>query len=330
MSSFPRIFAPTKGCIPAIGKKFDLYVYMFFLTNTSQIYFLTVLVEPKTISNIQKVSTEVVYLQDRKGKVKKGREISITASLRNIKKAKLISDDGNREIQLWKKEDKSDIKTNSSRSSPLSITDSIITLPDSLENSCTDIPEKDPLADTDGDDKTEPKRLNVGSLSFDYNDSSTPPPMPVFPFKRTLRKRGREVSPEPAKVVVNESKKMKMKGKRTINSNLRKSVEEKKEQQISSSDEVQIVSETKPVKRTPKKKKQKGKSKKKVHTPPKLSHKSETVEIIDDDDEEGEEESSKTKSKDKKVITEVVELSDEESSVVPTVPKPRSRGKNSK
>lgn len=253
-------------------------------------------------------------------------------SLKNNKKPKLISDELVQEpSQVPKKDDKPDLKTSSSISSPLSLTDSVITFPDSLENSCADVPEKDPLAESDVEDKPEPKSLSLRSLSFDYNDSSTPS-VPVVSFRRTLRKRGREASPEPVKTVINDSKKMKYKGRRQINTSLRKSIEEKKEQHVSSSDEVQIVSETKSSKKTPKKK-QKAQSKKQKQ---RKQFKSipETADIVISDDNEHSKNIQHTKKKNKheskvKKQNDVVEISDEDS-LVTAVPKPRPKGKNSK
>lgn len=270
----------------------------------------------------QKLSTEVVYVQDRKTKGKKEREITPAATQKNNKKPKLISDEPD---SLSKKDDKSDLKTNSSRSSPLSVADSIITLPDSLENSA-DVPEKDPLADSDAEEKPEQKPMNLQSLSFDFNESSTPPPLPSFLPRRTLRKRGREASPEPVRPIVNESKKMKMKGKRQINTSLRKSIEEKKEQQVSSSDEVPAAPETKPPKKSPKKK-QKGKSKKQKQKKQVKSTPKSDVIAISDDNEESEGEQAKTRSKQTSASKkdDTVEISDEDST-----PKQRPKGKNSK
>lgn len=261
-----------------------------------------------------------MYISDRKAKTKKEREITIAASQKNNKKPKLISDEVDKEGSS-----KKNCKTNSSRSSPLS--DSVITLPDSLENSCAEAPEKDPLADSDADNKS--KSINLGSLSFDYNDSSTPPPIPSFLTRRTLRKRGRDPSPEPVKPIINDSKKMKMKGKRQINTSLRKSIEEKKEQQASSSDEVTIVPEIKPTKKTPKKKskaksKKKQSKKKSAKPPPK---KDETV-ISDGEDDDGDEEDGEAANNKKE--NSVIDVSDDESSVDRT-PKPKPKtGKNSK
>lgn len=275
--------------------------------------------KPPVETPTPKPSTEVVYVQDRKVKSKKEREITPAASQKNNKKPKLISE-MDRESQLSKKE------TNSSVSSPMSAPDSVITLPDSLENSA-DVPEKDPLADSELDEKPPPKPVNLSSLSFDYNSSSTPPPMPVIPSRRVLRKRGREASPEPAKVIVNESKKMKMKGKRQINATLRKSVEEKKEQQTSSSDEVQVVVPTKPSKKTPKKKQKK--SKKQPQRKP-MKTKNDSIEVSDDDSVEHDNEDTKKKSiqetKTKKISNEPVDLSDDNSN---STPKPKPKGKNS-
>lgn len=276
-------------------------------------------VEPKKppVETPPKVSTEVVYVQDRKAKSKKEREITPAVSQKHNKKLKLIADEIDK---------KDDAKTNSSISSPMSVPDSVITLPDSLENSA-DVPEKDPLADSDADEKSAPKPVNLTSLTFDYNSSSTPPPMPVIPSRRVLRKRGREASPEPAKIVVNESKKMKMKGKRQINTSLRKSIEEKKEQQASSSDEVHVVSAPKSSKKTPKKK-QKSTSKKQPQRK-QIKTKNESLEISEDESgqDEGQYTPKKTSQETKKKKNSgVVELSDEDST---STPKPKPKGKNS-
>lgn len=273
------------------------------------------------------MATEVVYLQDRKIKGKKEREMTPVAIHKNIKKPKLTSGDVD---PLSKKGDKSDAKTNSSISSPLSVTDSVITLPDSLENSSADVPDKDPLADSEIEDKIEvTKPISLRTLSFDFNESSTPPSIPDFPFTRQLRKRFRELSPQPTKSVANESKKMKFKGKRPVNTSLRKSIEAKKEQHSSSSDEVQIVSVTTPSKKSSKKK-QKGKSKKqKQKKPVKSTPTFESVEISDDEEISKNVQSDKKKNKQvAKKDDELVEQSDEDSVIY--IPKQRPKGKNSK
>lgn len=274
------------------------------------ILIVSVTLESKSIpQTVLKPSTEVVYVQDRNMKTRKQREISFISIQKNNKKPKLVTN-----------EQQSDSKTNSSISSPVSVTDSIITLPDSLENSCSEAPEKDPLADSDSDSKVKP--ITLTSLSFDFNDSSTPPPLPVIPTRRILRKRGREVSPEPAKAVITESKKMKMKGKR-INTSLRRSIEEKKEQQASSSDEVQIVSETKAPKRTPKKKKGSWKKQKQQRRQMTSNH----IEISDDDDDNSNKESKNFCEKDKDLDS--VEISGNEAPLAVVI-KNRPKGKNGK
>lgn len=294
----------------------------------------SILVDTKKETS-DKMPTEVVYVQDRKVKTKKEREIPSAITLKNNKKPKLITDNVISKMQTSKTEDKLDMKTNSSISSPLSITDSVITLPDSLENSCGDVPEKDPLAESDVEDKRTPKTINLGSFSLDYNDSSTPPPMPVFPFKRTLRKRGREASPQPVKAMINESKKMKIKGKRQVNTSLRKSVEEKKEQEASSSDDVQVVSETKATKGTPKKRQKTKSRKQKQKSHVKSLPVSEEIQINDDNEDSSEKNlqtvvrKNKQRSTDKNDKDETAEPSDEDSPVNSPI-KPKPKGKNSK
>lgn len=240
------------------------------------------------------VETETIYLNARRGRSKKqvlenpsdsvlneateksketdeindGEKESVSVkSGKRLNKAKVTSTDKEDEIdKKGKEKDNSNIPSaDSSRvNSPVSVSDSIILLPDSSENT-VDYPLKDPLANSDEEEVSPPQKpLNLQSLSLDYNESSTPPPIPIIPSRRTLRKRGREASPEAVKeTAVSVGKKMKLKGKRQVDTKLRKSIEQKKQQQISSSDEVVEVSDSeKPAGKSRKKGKQ-AKNKKK-------------------------------------------------------------------
>ncbi|KAJ8919133.1 hypothetical protein NQ315_012118 [Exocentrus adspersus] len=139
------------------------------------------------------------------------------------------------------------VSSDSSRpNSPVSVSESVIILPDSLE-STVDYPLKDPLANSDEESPSPPppiqKPMNLQSLSLDFNESSTPPPIPIIPSSRKLRKRGREASPEIQEVAASAGKKIKLKGKRQVDTKLRKSIEQMKQQQVSSSDEVLDISD---------------------------------------------------------------------------------------
>ncbi|CAH1176306.1 unnamed protein product [Phaedon cochleariae] len=221
--------------------------------------------------NEEEVQTEIVYVKGRRGRSIKEREE--TQPVATTKKPKLAVDNKEkkkeelvdqeerqtrqgRQRQIREKISAATTPNSSQVSSPISNADSVITFPESVDsNSLQDPPqeEKDPLADTNDekeDDVSSTKSETVApnksissqTFALDYNESSTTPPVHVIPSMRGVRKRGRptgsmeEVNVEEA----GEGKRMKLKGKRQVNTQLRRSVEQQKEQQISisSSDEV--------------------------------------------------------------------------------------------
>nr|XP_023013734.1 remodeling and spacing factor 1 [Leptinotarsa decemlineata] len=192
------------------------------------------------------VSTEVIYVKGRRCRQKKDREV--TPPVGASKKPKLaVTTDKDKEGLTKCSEKIQDTKPgkgvsspNSVVSSPRSNADSIITFGGSVDSNSLEAPEKDPLAESD-QEEVPPKPINLQTFSFDYNDSSTPPPIPVIPSTRLLRKRDREVSPSPKSLPENEGKRRKVKGKRQMDPKLRKSIEQQKEQQVSSSDDDSVI-----------------------------------------------------------------------------------------
>ncbi|CAG9859563.1 unnamed protein product [Phyllotreta striolata] len=188
------------------------------------------------------VTTEVVYVKGRRNRMKK----TVDESPSNItinKKPKLLEENTPEKEDTAKVIEEPEPKSKSGESSPASVADSVITMPESCDSLGDPPPEKDPLAESEPDEdaaSASAKPINLQSFSLDFNESSTPPPMPVIPpAARTLRKRGRDASPEEVKEIEGQDgKRRKIKGKRQIDLELRKSIEQKKEQQISSSDEV--------------------------------------------------------------------------------------------
>ncbi|CAH1985868.1 unnamed protein product [Acanthoscelides obtectus] len=195
--------------------------------------------------------TEVVFLKSRRGK--KEREATPPTKVK-VKKPKLSAKEKN------KKEDKVDsdnasvtsgdkagkggsmASASSSRvSTPVSMPDSIITIPEITEVTSVEeeppVPEKDPLgcSEDDQDDDAEtaptPNSRSLQNFSFDFDDTGAAPVIPVIPSTRSLRKRGREASPTGPVVDKQQGgKKMKLKGKRRFNTKLRKSIEQQKQQ----------------------------------------------------------------------------------------------------
>ncbi|XP_050499335.1 remodeling and spacing factor 1 isoform X2 [Diabrotica virgifera virgifera] len=230
-------------------------------------------------SVVKDVSTEVVYIKGRRTRQKK-KENEVTPAVN--KKPKLTKENNGTDsdvdpIHKKLKSTKSVASTNSSRvSSPISVADSIITMPDSVDSTELPVTAKDPLAASDDESNIVPaKPVNLQSFSLDYNDSSTPPPIPIIPSTRTLRgKRRRDDSPKEKELPAKDGKRMKVKGKRQVDVQLRKSIEQKKEQQISSSDEVIEISESEAKSKKPASKKKK---------PAPKSKKPATITISDDD-----------------------------------------------
>ncbi|XP_056634330.1 remodeling and spacing factor 1 isoform X2 [Diorhabda sublineata] len=221
------------------------------------------------------VPPEVIYVKGRKSARAKLKDTeSIGATNKKPKLVQENSEDKEQTASLEGMENKSNTgkgsmtSTNSSRvSSPVSLADSTITVPESADSIEAPPIENDPLADplASEEDLAVPQPQNIQSFSFDYNDSSTPPPIPIIPSVRTLRgKRRRETSPIEDATSDKDGKRRKIKGKRQIDVELRKSIEQKKEQQLSSSDEVIEISDTdvKSKKPTTKKKKPIAKGKK--------------------------------------------------------------------
>nr|CAH7761634.1 unnamed protein product [Callosobruchus chinensis] len=245
--------------------------------------------EEAPAKDVPVVDTEVIYVKSRRGK--KEREVTPPTKTKNVKKPKLLVKNKN------KKEDKVDsdnasvtsesragkgsiASASSSRvSTPISMPDSIITIPEITEvTSVEEEPpmlEKDPLgcSDDDQDDETAPvpnSRASIQNFSFDFDETAAAPTIPVIPTTRSLRKRGREASPVGHVVDKQQGgKKMKLKGKRRFNTKLRKSIEQQKQQlqQPSSSDEAIAVSSDEapePPKEVPQKKKRGRKKKSEV------------------------------------------------------------------
>ncbi|CAH0558854.1 unnamed protein product [Brassicogethes aeneus] len=103
--------------------------------------------------------------------------------------------------------------------------DSSVAKTDALTDGVVELPGSEDEADN-----TEPQKpVNLLSLSFDFVESPNPVEMKTT---RALRKRGRDVQENSA-----AGKKIKLKGKRTVDSELRKSVEEQKKRQQGSSSE---------------------------------------------------------------------------------------------
>ncbi|KAG5892694.1 hypothetical protein JTB14_011154 [Gonioctena quinquepunctata] len=190
------------------------------------------------------VQTEEVYVKGRRELQTKNTEASprtivpkknkmaVTTKKKNKGKAESLVEKDSHTTSLNEKGIA--VSPNSSQiSSSLSITDSISTFPEPLGNNSVE--DKDPLAESD-QEVTTSKPMNLQSFSFDFNESSTVPQIPVD-SKRMLRKREREASPAANPMQNVEIKRKKLKGKRQINTKLRKSIELLKEQQVSSSDE---------------------------------------------------------------------------------------------
>jgi remodeling and spacing factor 1 len=129
-------------------------------------------------------------------------------------------------------------KQETTDASPVSVTSpnaaETVLVESSSSSDIVELPDNDPLAESEEEAKQKENPMSLSSFSLDFNESPTPTP----PLTRSgLRKRGHESPPNSEEVEETAGKRQKMKTKRAVDVKLRKSIEEQKKQELISSDD---------------------------------------------------------------------------------------------